>query len=1754
MTSKVLASKIDLSWASPNVKVWIELPENDPSGDAYRKGVLINLLDEETANVQFEGSSNAFVIKGDKIFPVDTYPDRPEGYDDMVDIEHLSEAELLNNVQLRYNLEQIYTYVGPTLIVINPFRRIEKLLNNETLSTFQDAVASNNFELKDHTPHVYAIAAATMQKMFEEGKNQAIVISGESGAGKTENTKHAMKFLTSLGSNQAKAPQEGNIEDRILACNPILEAFGNAKTMRNDNSSRFGKYVSLLVDKSNRKIIGATITNYLLEKSRVCSQTGEERSYHIYYALLKGASEQQLKDLFLSNSISTYEYLTGGFQGEVKTVPDQPLFQEVCDSFKTMSFSEIEQKTVWGYTAASLLLGNVSFDDSTLGDSTPCGIKNEDVVKNIAKLLGLDFNNFAKSLRYKLRTIGGSTIESTITKEECVNYRDGLAKELFNRLFNWLVKRLNYNVMPEKFAKPGANISELMNSYYHIGLLDIFGFEIFKINSLEQFCINFANERLQQLYISYVFKAEEKEFIREGLKDYLHELNFKDNQVLLDMLDGAKPPGIFQLLDESSTVTTTDSNLANKIVTQFKKPEYPLTTAKMAKDTFIVKHSAKDVEYNVNGFRAKNKDELSKFIEDNLNSSAITAVAKVWKNLGIDEKEPLDSKKASNPKDKFLGYKFRTQMKELVDELHSCQCHFIRCLKPNDKKEASSFVSGLVLQQIQYMGVLDTIKVRKQSYPVRRLYKSFYERYQELDPINSKLTFEEHIAKNSDFKLLTKQICEQRVPHLGTNMILHGETRIFLRIEAVKELEKLRTAHIKKKNIIITKFQSSWLAFKQKKKYNEMKKGVMNIQKLFKVGKEFQKYQRIRRGTKKIQRWWRYLLWRKEMRKIMTSTVQIQAWFRSVFYKQIYLRKMEAIKLINRIWRGTLARRKVARLRHVLQIVQEILQNGAQILFRKIEEKAAAIIQRYTRGYLCRVKYQPEVVQIKKAKSDFVYNKNIRVIQRNVRGFLVRSVIARMKRSAFFIQGHVRMRWLSALFQALRVGTLRIQRAVRAWLTRRHALQERMQDFLLNEAQNFETSKKLGHTHFFGSVTNNKPDKKLIASVEDKKATVGHFNFPHEEESERNQENPDSNQKNIAPILNTDRELDPYAAKKMFLFARIIDVDPLSDIPDTSNSFWSLQTLHLQNDCMRNDSELQVFEVGQAHTLSISNSNKIYSYGWNDHYQLGRQTSGKEISASYGAIAIGSEQVKPKCMAAGEDHNLLVDCDGNLYVWGDNSKGQLGIGSCRQTPGIILLGLTKNDPIKEVKAKGFHSIAITEKGKAIQWPVVNSDGELFPNPSELYLPPKIEIATAACGYGFSVLVSRSGHLFTFGQNQAGQLGHGDILARDSPTLVESLKTDGEKISSVSCGYKHVICKTSLGKVYTWGWGASGQLGHDSFENELYPRAILSDDYENRHKSVQVQAGYKHSIMVLENRKILWFGTNGTIHQQSVPIELNLYQKVPNMNPEFTLVRVLCAWSKTTNITYATFADSRSIRINPNVKNKVLGILTTKMDETHAFNDVFPPSIPSISKYFNLRTMDGVVTKEKKNPRELSPTGGNKTRSPSPQLSPDFLGKYETLRSNRVSPSLKHPQQDGNDYETLKLKKGKSSELSPKRPSSRNGTTRPPSFNRLSNPEALEQFNKDTKNVKSSSRLKQKSQERQSTPLSTQSKKAKTSSNSKKTKDLGSESYLFEKLVEIKTKMKKISNIPKDKWSKSEKEFWKYATEPQMYALLKDLEI
>jgi len=362
-------------------------------------------------------------------------------------------------------------------------------------------------------------------------------------------------------------------------------------------------------------------------------------------------------------------------------------------------------------------------------------------------------------------------------------------------------------------------------------------------------------------------------------------------------------------------------------------------------------------------------------------------------------------------------------------------------------------------------------------------------------------------------------------------------------------------------------------------------------------------------------------------------------------------------------------------------------------------------------------------------------------------------------------------------------------------------------------------------------------------------------------------------------------EVNPYAPKKIHLFVKILDIELLTDISEVYKTLWSVQALQLQNELSISESDLQIFEIGQAHSLAVSNSNKVYSFGWNDCHQLGRQTPITENANGYAPITFPGEGVKAKSVATGDDHSLMLDYQGNLYIWGDNSRGQLGQGHCRHVNKISPVELPTNDSIKEIKAKGSSSFVLTHSGKAYCWPLYMDAEEVFLKPSEICLPQKLQIASVGCGYNFAVLLSKNGLVFTFGKdNQVGQLGHNDTFPRDAPALIESLRGEGAKITEVSCGFKHVICKTAVGRVYTWGWGEKGQLGHGNFSNLLAPRLLsipitTASALGTKIKALQVKAGFKHSVIFLEDKKIMWFGSNGCIDDQCVPIEINLAHKV-----------------------------------------------------------------------------------------------------------------------------------------------------------------------------------------------------------------------------------------------------------------------------------
>ncbi|KAL4466910.1 hypothetical protein ABPG74_010507 [Tetrahymena malaccensis] len=885
---------INTTWMIPDSECWIQVGEEDAQTQTMFVKAKIkqkpNLANINKNNIQqyavdikdVEDNRFANITKTriDSVYQVNQ--EIPEGYSDMVEMDHLNQAEILINLQRRYDQDLIFTFIGPTLVVMNPYKQIPKLFSKETRNIFSSQAKHQGYiDYKKNDPHTYAVAAQTYCKLFEQNKNQAIVISGESGAGKTENAKTCMCFLTGLSGQEderrssilnSTSPankNNSNIEDRILGCNPILEAFGNAKTVRNDNSSRFGKFVSIQVGKKSRKIKGATIQNYLLEKSRVTTPGPGERGYHIFYHLLYCGQNQLLENLQLVGQYSkpqNLNYLKSSNCFEVPTIDDNALFKEVVEAFHTMGINQEEQDTIFRIISSILLLGNVQFDQSTLTDTHPCVVKDEKLLKIISDLLKLDYQSLLRTINTVTRKIGSSVIHSPKKIDEVISSRDSIARNMYDRMFSWIVARLNNSInIKSENCKENENEAQLC-----IGLLDIFGFEVFQENSFEQFCINYTNEKLQQLYIQYVFKSEEQEFIIEGLQNYINQLGYKDNQNIIEVLDN-HPIGIFQLIDESSALAQSDDKKLFESIYKINngKPEVKFLN-KGNKKIFTIIHTAKPVDYSIEGFRDKNKAEISQELQLTIAQSDNPIVSSIF--LGIqDVKTSKNDKIAAinqqqyqtkgSKENKFLGSKFRAQMRQLMDELIQSDCHFIRCIKPNETKRANNLLQGYVLIQIKYLGVLQAILARKEGFPYRKDFKVLFQQFSGMIEKYRTLSIQKIENQNLDLKDICQDILQELFKKNKDvlKQILVGKTKIFAKDDFGKILDEILFKWYEQKKSLIFKI------IKQFKIYQFKKTLKANMKILMKAIKIFQKVS----ATIKMK------LQRKKFLKIKKSTALI---------------------------------------------------------------------------------------------------------------------------------------------------------------------------------------------------------------------------------------------------------------------------------------------------------------------------------------------------------------------------------------------------------------------------------------------------------------------------------------------------------------------------------------------------------------------------------------------------------------------------------------------------------------------------------------------------------------------------------------------------------------------------------------------------------------------------------------------------------------------------------------------------------------
>ncbi|XWS13545.1 hypothetical protein CRYUN_Cryun36dG0045800 [Craigia yunnanensis] len=804
--------------------VWVEDPEV-----AWIDGEVKEVNGEEiTINCT---SEKTVVAKISNVYPKD--PEFPScGVDDMTKLAYLHEPGVLQNLRCQFDINEIYTYTGNILIAVNPFRRLPHLYDNHMMAQYNGAA------LGELSPHPFAVADSAYRQMINEGISQAILVSGESGAGKTESTKMLMCYLAYMGGRANKA-EERSVEQKVLESNPVLEAFGNAKTVRNNNSSRFGKFVEIQFDQRGR-ISGAAIRTYLLERSRVCQVSDPERNYHCFY-MLCGAPPEDVEKYKLGNP-QTFHYLNQSNCYELDGVDDSKEYLATRRAMDVVGISQAEQDGIFRVVAAILHLGNVEFAKGQETDAAePKDDKSRFHLKTAAELFMCDEKSLEDSLCKRVIVTRDESITKTLDPDAAAVSRDALAKIVYSKLFDWLVEKIN------------ISISQDPESKFLIGVLDIYGFESFKTNSFEQFCINLTNEKLQQHFNQHVFKMEQEEYKKEEIE--WSYIEFIDNQDILDLIE-KKPGGIVALLDEACMFPrSTHETFAQKLYQTFKDHRR-FSKPKLARTDFTICHYAGDVTYQTELFLDKNKDYVVPEHQALLGASECSFVSSLF--------PPLPEESSKSSKFSSIGSRFKQQLQALLETLSATEPHYIRCIKPNNALKPAIFENSNVLQQLRCGGVMEAIRISCAGFPSRKVFCEFIGRFAILAPEVLHGSYNEVTA--------CKRILEKS--NLSGYQI--GKTKVFLRAGQMAELDACRSEVLGRSASVIQRKVRTYLG---RKHFILLRLSSIKIQALCRGQVARHQYERMRREAAclNIQKHSRKFLVRKAYKNLYFSAVSIQA-------------------------------------------------------------------------------------------------------------------------------------------------------------------------------------------------------------------------------------------------------------------------------------------------------------------------------------------------------------------------------------------------------------------------------------------------------------------------------------------------------------------------------------------------------------------------------------------------------------------------------------------------------------------------------------------------------------------------------------------------------------------------------------------------------------------------------------------------------------------------------------------------------------
>uniref|UniRef100_F6TMX3 Unconventional myosin-VIIb n=1 Tax=Callithrix jacchus TaxID=9483 RepID=F6TMX3_CALJA len=853
--------------------VWLEPPSTHKTGVAIG-GIIKETKPGKVLVEDDEGKEHWIQAEDfDALSPM--HPNSVQGVDDMIRLGDLNEAGMVHNLLIRYQQHKIYTYTGSILVAVNPFQ----VLPLYTLEQVQLYYSRHMGELP---PHVFAIANNCYFNMKKNKRDQCCIISGESGAGKTETTKLILQFLATISG------QHSWIEQQVLEANPILEAFGNAKTIHNDNSSRFGKYIDIYFNPSG-VIEGARIEQFLLEKSRVCRQALEERNYHIFYCMLMGMSAED-KQLLSLGTPSEYHYLTMGNCTSCEGLNDTKDYAHIRSAMKILQFSDSENWDLSKLLAAILHLGNVGFTASVFENLDSSDLMETPAFPTVMKLLEVQHQELQDCLIKHTILIRGEFVTRPLNIAQAADRRDAFVKGIYGHLFLWIVKKINAAI----FTPPAQDPKNVRRA---VGLLDIFGFENFKNNSFEQLCINFANEHLQQFFVQHVFTMEQEEYHSENISwDYIH---YTDNRPTLDLL-ALKPMSVISLLDEESRFPKgTDLTMLQKLNSVHTNNKAFLQPKNIHDARFGIAHFAGEVYYQAEGFLEKNRDVLSTDILTLVYSSKNKFLREIF-NLELAETKlghTIRQAKAGNhlfksadstKRPSTLAGQFKQSLDQLMKILTNCQPYFIRCIKPNEYKKPLLFDRELCLRQLRYSGMMETVRIRKSGFPIRYTFQEFSQRFGVLLPSAVRMQLRDK------FRQMTLSITDMWLQTDKDWKV--GKTKIFLKDHQDTLLEVQRS--------------------------QGLDRAALHIQKVLRGYRYRKEFLRQRRAAVTLQAWWRGYCNRRNFKLILVGFERLQAMVRSQLLARQYQAMRQRMVQLQALCRGYLVRQQVQAKRKAVVVLQ----------------------------------------------------------------------------------------------------------------------------------------------------------------------------------------------------------------------------------------------------------------------------------------------------------------------------------------------------------------------------------------------------------------------------------------------------------------------------------------------------------------------------------------------------------------------------------------------------------------------------------------------------------------------------------------------------------------------------------------------------------------------------------------------------------------------------------------------------------------